>query len=185
MKKVFLYILFNLLLASVYANAVTDLAKQASNTITTVVDSTKSAVVSTVETVDSSSNFKMIYSDLRDGIVALGQSLKVGAEHVYMVLVKQQVVNSITGLIYIILLIPLGIFIYRSGVKLTNYCDDDNPAPIFYWVFIGIGYIVLVGIAVFQMNNIVMGFLNPEYGAIKDVINFVQTAGDKTCQTCK
>jgi hypothetical protein len=68
---------------------------------TEVIDSTKAAINS----IDTSSNFKMVYEDARAGLIGLAKALRVGVEHVYVVLVRQQLVQSITGTVIIGLLI--------------------------------------------------------------------------------
>mgnify|MGYP003340204570 CR=1 FL=1 len=157
------------------SNVVTDLTKTASNAIDTV----KTTTINGIKTVDTSSNFKMIYSDLKDGIVALGSSLKVGAEHVYIVLVKQQIVYSITNIfVYIFLLIILYIpWKWFLGIDKNDRFDEPY---ILLPIFLSIPFIVFFCITI-QIT--VSGIINPEFGAIKDVIQFVQGTSN-TCSTC-
>ena len=165
MKKL-LTILFLAFFATINANVVTDLAKTANN----IVDSTKVATVNAVKTVDTSSNFKMIYSDWKDGITALAASLKVGAEHVYVILVKQQIVNSISYLIIYILVAFLWYALVKNWKQISN--DTDDLGNIFGGVVLSI---VTVTLLAFTLKTTIMGFVNPEYGAIQDVIEFVKS----------
>ena len=144
--------------------------------ISNAVDSTKSAVKEGVGVVDTSSNFKMIYTDIKDGISALASGLKVGAEHVYIVLVKQQIVNAITYLIIGIMgLILMSNFIKRYKDPKEEWGDGDEPTVlgvlrVFQAVLAGI----LILFLVFSIDEIVMGFVNPEYGAIETIIDIVK-----------
>lgn len=148
--------------------------EKVTKSITNVVDSAKTATVNGINFVDTSSTFKNIYKDVKSGITGLAEGLKVGAEHVYIILVKQQVVKAVSWLIYFILLILLGFILYELGVKLFSYCDEDNPALFLYSVFIGGGYLALVIVGILNLDVIVSGIINPEYGAIMDIINFVK-----------
>jgi acyl-coenzyme A synthetase/AMP-(fatty) acid ligase len=71
---------------------------QTLDSVKSIATSIKDSAVQSVKEVDTSSTFKSMYSDFKQGIVALASSLKVGAEHVYGVLVRQQVVYAIVYL---------------------------------------------------------------------------------------
>lgn len=159
------------------ANSVTELIETTSNSVTSVIDTTKLAVITTVKTVDTSSNFKNIYSDLKTGLMALGSSLKVGAEHVYGVIVKQQIVKAITWLIIDLLFIGFTIILWIMWSK-----DSDKDE---WWAVPVIMNIISLFIFFFTIDIIIGGFVNPEYGAMKDVVEFVQSVSDGSCKTCK
>jgi len=173
MKKV-IFLLLAFITLNSNANTVTTLLDKTSE----IVDSTKKTVKESITSVDTSSNFKMLYQDVKEGLSGLATGLKVGVEHVYIVLVKQQIVNSITWVIIYLLFI----FICYLFVKNWNYLakETDDVVNI-------IGSVVLTIILIsltFTLNETVMGFVNPEYGAIKDIINFVSNTS-KTCSTCQ
>ena len=173
MKKV-IFLLLAFITLNSNANTVTTLLDKTSE----IVDSTKKTVKESITSVDTSSNFKMVYQDVKEGLSGLATGLKVGVEHVYIVLVKQQIVNSITWvIIYLIFILICYLF-----VKNWNYLakETDDVVNI-------IGSVVLTIILIsltFTLNETVMGFVNPEYGAIKDIINFVSNTS-KTCSTCQ
>lgn len=166
-------------------NLVTDVK----NTTIGIVDSTKSAVTGAVKTVDTSSNFKMIYSDLKDGVVALGQSLKVGAEHVYKVLVKQQIVKAVVFIFVFLVSLITGILCYKQWGKIETVEERYQTSvkevrPFVFTIVFGLISFITFLVFIFNVDTMIMGFVNPEYGAIQDVIHFVQRAGNNTCQTC-
>lgn len=147
----------------------------AKQSISEAVDSTKKMVENGTTFIDTSSNFKTIYTDIKTNIGALASALKVGAEHVYYVLVKQQIVNSIVWLIFAII---VG-FILRGMIKYTKWCiaeqiDEDDfglvAGLLFGWI--GTGFAIIC--VLFNLDVIVTGIVNPEYGAIMDIINFIK-----------
>jgi hypothetical protein len=145
-------------------------------TVSNAIDSTKAAVKEGISVIDTSSNFKTIYTDIKDGISALASGLKVGAEHVYGVLVKQQVINAITYLILgIISLILMLNFIKRYKDPKEDWGNDEWPTflGIIRFFQIVIACVLLIGF-LFSIDNIVMGFGNPEYGAIETIIDIVK-----------
>jgi uncharacterized membrane protein YuzA (DUF378 family) len=145
-------------------------------TVSNAIDSTKAAVKEGIGVVDTSSNFKMVYTDIKDGISALASGLKVGAEHVYEILVKQQIVNAITLLIVgIIGLILMLNFIKKYKDPKEHWGDDDEPT--------GLGILrtlqlllalILFALFIFSIDEVIMGFVNPEYGAIETIIDIVK-----------
>lgn len=126
-----------------------------------------------------------VYNDTNAGITGLAAALKQPAIHVYEVLIKQQVVNSIMYIIIIIMLfiVCLRLWgIFRRNCARTKdkedswYTDDLSEHAGLIGVLI-ISVIVSIGcLATFcaTAEVIVTGFVNPEYGAIKEIINFVK-----------
>lgn len=132
--------------------------------------STKEAVSNTVTTADTSSTFKEVYRDFKGAIEGMAQSLKVGAAHVYKVLVRQQVVKSISLVIGILALLIPGIW---STKFFWNKLDDDDG---YFLGFIFLGVLpLIISVVVFGYNitNIVTGFVNPEYGAINEIMSHI------------
>jgi hypothetical protein len=138
--------------------------------------SIKDSAIQSVKEMDTSSTFKAMYSDFKQGIVALASSLKVGAEHVYMVLVRQQVVYAITYLILIIIafiLILNWIKKYKSDEEMWTRDDDITGLGILRLIQILVA-VFMMGIGIFHIENIMTGFINPEYGAIQDITDMVK-----------
>lgn len=138
------------------------------------------AVKAGVKTIDTSSTFKMIYSDVKQGITALAASLKVTADQVFQILVMQQRVKAV---IYSILLIT-GIWfvtLFARGAANTNQKwmikagNEDLPTflGIIRW-FQVISGVVLFIIGMCHIDVIVMGIMNPSYGAIQDIMDMVK-----------
>lgn len=121
--------------------------------------------------------FSKVYSDVKAGLVGLGSALKVGSEHVYRVLVKQQIVKSVTWLLTMIvffLILAKGISWCKRCYKDDDIDFDNSPGP-----WIGAIITAIVGVigfisSVCYLDVIVTGFVNPEYGAIKDIFEFIK-----------
>lgn len=184
MKKLTTIILL-LLTITLNANVLQDVAKTASN----VIDSTKLATINVVNTADTLSNFKMIYQDVKEGLTGLAQGLKVGVEHVYIILVKQQIINACVYLFLGIMSIIFAFLCYYQWGKIEVIKRQYNTEvkeirPLVFTMAFGIISIITFVTFIVNIHYIVAGMGNPEYGAIKEIINFVQNTSN-TCSTCK
>lgn len=190
-KKFNLFIVLFLTFFALNSSAKPNNLEDVQKNVKEVIDSTKAGISSTVKAVDTSSTFRMIYGDLKDGIFALGKSLKVGAEHVYVVFVKQQIVKAIAFLFLFILSLISGVLFYKQFGKIEFEKDRygskevKEVRPFAFAVVFGIISVFTFLVFIFNIDNMIMGFVNPEYGAIKDVIDFVQGVASNTCRTCK
>lgn len=120
-----------------------------------------------------------VYADVKAGINGLAQSLKVPATHVYSVMVRQQLAQSIANLIFFFAFVILSIILYKAGIKtykLYNVNKDDDLVGITFVTFFLCGISTIVCIVGFwsDYSSIITGFTNPEYGAIKEIISFVK-----------
>lgn len=179
MKKL-LSIAFLFISAFTYAGD-TSLVKKSINGINQSLSEVRSAIDSTINIPDSASvTFSKVYTDVKTGIAALASSLKVGAEHVYEILVRQQLVKSITWLVEILVIILLFIFMAKPVWKWSTTNADESggisyaPGVILY---ICLSVSLIVGLC--HIENIITGFVNPEYGAIKDIISIVNPQPNK------
>jgi len=192
MKKLFL--LMCLFVSSTFVNASDDesIIDKAKTTVSNVVDSTSAALNS----VDTSSVTKQIYSDFKSALGAIGSALKVGVEHVYMILVKQQVVKSIVnvGLWAFLLIIVIVLFTkanklyfvhlaqcgYKpdgSGQSRRNIDMEDTSLGVASVVLFILGIVFLVSSVIFICNSYtetITGFVNPEYGAIHEIMDHIK-----------
>ena len=174
--------------ASGLASSLASSAKTAGTAIANASDTVGSEVKTGIHTVDTSSNFKLIVNNVTNGISALSTGLKVGAEHVYKVLVVQQIVKAITSIIVYLVLIVV-IFLYLRRISRTgetfnnkdhkNYNNtwDDHPEVIIPGVAISViaGVIFVIYFAR-TIQETVGGLVNPEYGALQEIFIFVKNA---------
>ncbi len=112
-------------------------------------------------------------------IEQLAQKLGTTAEYLWAVLLKQAPISAMVDLVYLVIVIIMGIGMY----KLHKYCTketgeykesiyEDNgefvrPAM----VILTIVWVIFFIICFFSIGNIVNGFFNPEYWALKEVLS--------------
>lgn len=125
----------------------------------------------TLQLDSSKLTFNKVYNDVKDGIMALSDGLKVGSEHVYKILVKQQVVNAVMYSIMLLLsIISLSVLYYR--LKTIDHEKDGHNIPI--TCFIGLFSSILTLVSLSNLDIITTGFINPEYGAIEKILEIVK-----------
>ena len=121
-----------------------------------------------------------VFDKTTEAITQLASALKVPAEHVYTILIKQQLVQSLSSLLGSIFVILLGLLIAKFTYRDWNNKNkqwrirNDRSDDYNYWGLSDGGWIFLVSLGfLISFNNIITGFINPEYGAIKDIMNFL------------
>ncbi len=152
------------------------------NTVKDVVDSASTVAKDVASLVDTSKISKQLYTDVKAGIAGLATGLKVSAEKVWDILVLQQLVYSITALLFSIILAVISNILISRGWKLwqkakkeeSRYEVDFDDGIWFGMIMLGT-IILITGITFtgFNLNNVITGFINPEYGAIQDIVSFV------------
>lgn len=182
MKKLLIITTLFLSLTS-YAQEKTPLEKTIDGVKETV-DTLRKDIKEAAVAIDTSSVSKMVYRDAKEAIIGLASALKVGAEHVYEVLVKQQVVKAIVELIAyfflpLILSILLTYFIVHKWKFFTKeILNESEGLSGFFGIIV---LLVLYALVVFLPNwtTIITGFVNPEYGAMNDIMNWVNNTVKK------
>ena len=151
------------------------LAKIKAQQENTLISNVKDTLVKSAEL-----TFNKVYEDAKAGIVGLAKALKQPAIHIYGILVKQQVVNSITYIFFFILTIVFTI-LSLNWIRNAKWGDSDICEEEDCWnvnatlgLIFGIISFVLIIVSICNIQNMIMGFVNPEYGAIKDILNFVK-----------
>ena len=118
---------------------------------------------------DMKAGTSSLYPDVKQAVISIANGIGVAAEHVYMVLVKKYVVLGVKELgIFIgaIVLLLLGYFGWNKKTK--------GDVPITYKLipqalFIFVGLIMLANV---NYDDMLMGLINPEYGAINYILDF-------------
>jgi hypothetical protein len=141
--------------------------------VTAQVDSTSYVTESNIEKLVDKYSGK-----IEATIISLAESLKQPAEEVWAILIKQQYVKASMGIIVLLITLLFGYLCikYANNVK----CWDDGEVienkptysmgiVIIFAVCLVISLIVLLFGGYY--NDILQGFINPEYGAIKDIVN--------------
>ena len=110
-------------------------------------------------------------------IEQLAQKLGTTSEYLWTVLLKQAPISAAIDALYFILVIIGGIIIYRVHKYLGKETDDKYSI---YYVKEGFVAIPMIFAAMiwaicfiacfFSIGNIINGFFNPEYWALKEVL---------------
>ena len=106
-------------------------------------------------------------------------ALKLGTttEYLWSVLLKQAYISAITTLIYLVGIIGAGFLLLKAHIAFSKETEESNSK---YWdsgelqfIMIALAFIwsVLFIVAFFSIENIVNGFLNPEYWALKEIMS--------------
>lgn len=114
-----------------------------------------------------------IYGDMKTAIAAIAKSLGIATEDVFEVLIRQQVVNSIIYVIVGVFAIILIIATYKIAMRIED--PNTNKEQIFLGFTIVFGFIGIICFVIFMVNFQAMltGFVNPEYGAIKEIMSWL------------
>lgn len=100
-----------------------------------------------------------IYNDVKSVVQQLAAGLVVGAEHVYGILVTQQVVKAIVFLIVLIFSIILFGVLYKIIIFITKHTPEPEPPYIILSILLGFtgGILFMVGIT--HIDVIVTGLI--------------------------
>jgi len=135
------------------------------------VDDVINAVGNTAEAVNQSTeevNATVVY--FTEKLEELAKSLKVPAEHVYQVLVKQQIVSSIVDLAVFFVGVILVVLCFIVAFHKNTDWDEPGFGPISS-IIMGALSLILIIYGALSINSIISGFINPEYGAIKEIMS--------------
>lgn len=149
---------------------------------TTQTDTTLQKTEELVDSVipDSASlTFKEVYCDIKSGIGALASALEVGVNIVYTTLLKQQYVKSIVNIVTYL----IGILILFVSYKQFNkkwFIDAINERhgmwdiyAVFFIIAFSMFIIISIAYFVSSITETITGFINPEYGAIKEILEVI------------
>jgi hypothetical protein len=114
-----------------------------------------------------------VYNDVTQGIQGLAQALKAPAEKVWEVLVVQQKVNAIAYTILLIVGLIICIVLVFIIKWLWKNTDDGEDGAIFMTIVTIILIIAEIICIIVFTPDIITGFVNPEYGAIKEILNVI------------
>lgn len=170
MKKIIFIVFAIFTFSTVFAADDNSIGAKASDAVATVYDDSKE-VVSTVYN-DGKDLIKSAYPEVKEAVKAIAGAIGVAAEHVYGVLVKKFVVDGIMHAMWFVAGLILVIFGFRSSNKYMKHNDVITWKVVFPVLYIGIGAIIL---ACVNYTDMLMGIINPEYGAINYIIEYTQT----------
>lgn len=126
------------------------------------------------QSIDTSITVTKVYNDVKGALNGMAAGLKTTAGHVYQVLVYQQRINAI---MWLILFMISSVFLLMGVISInTIYKNDDHFSSL--KENIGIALFLVFGaifvIALCHIDTVITGFLNPEYGAIKEITDMIK-----------
>lgn len=121
--------------------------------------------------------FSHVYNDMKEGILGIAAALKVGTENVYKILIRQQIVKSCSKIIlfiigFIMLYFPLNRYINKKEILRDKDGEPTLLGVVRTMQFATGGFLFFYGII--SSDDIITGFINPEYGAIMEIMDFVK-----------
>tara|TARA_R110002020_G_scaffold241717_4_gene454956 strand:+ start:123 stop:509 length:387 start_codon:yes stop_codon:yes gene_type:complete len=116
-----------------------------------------------------------MYQDIKGAVASIAEGLSIGAEHVYTVLVRQQVVTSIV--MSIVLIIGSMGFVLILNALAKSAKEDAR-----YWhkemsvihVILLLCTFIVMFVGLINLDTIITGFVNPEYGAMHEIIDMIK-----------
>ncbi len=186
MKRIFGLIFMLMCFVSIDTFAAEDSFGEVLVNSTELVYSDTKAAIDTVYH-DGKAVVQTVYSDIRNGtsnimpsvkdaVVSIGKSIGVAAEHVYGVLVKKYVVMGVKELMIfcgglILFIVGLIIWLKKTGKNepITMYITYSLIAPA---AMLLIGITMMINV---NYDNMLMGLINPEYGAIDYILEYSKT----------
>ena len=121
-----------------------------------------------------SATFDSVYKDVRGALATMADGFKVTVDHLWGVLVYQQRLDAITWLaIAGVTIFPIMAFFKYYRKKVTDQWGDLNKDG---WIMVAMAVIsfVLIISVVCNISNMIQGFFNPEYGALKEIIKTIE-----------
>lgn len=111
----------------------------------------------------------------------LAVQLGTTAEYLWSVLIVQARISAITDLIFFILAIVSGYFLYRTHLYLSKETEDmyslyerKEEAVILPMFFVVIIWVIFFLVMFFSIGNIINGLFNPEYWALNKILNSIR-----------
>lgn len=111
------------------------------------------------------------------GIASLAKTLKQPAEHVYMILVRQQYVEASTYLSFWLLTF-IFLIIFLKVLKRSKWSENDSAPDhekfnryATFSIITGALTFIFFLISFVNIDIVLQGFINPEYGAIMDIVD--------------
>lgn len=98
----------------------------------------------------------------------LSEKLGATAEHLWSVMIKQAAIDSSISIIQCILLIWLVIASFKYFKR--KHSEDEHELMGVVWCFWGLVSMLIVMSILFGLDDILTGFVNPEYWALKQLL---------------
>ena len=120
-------------------------------------------------------------------IDAIAANLGVAAEHVYGALLKQAMVSGLRSVVYIIVCLAVGYAIIKVFKRIYSDVKEGEDSifvdsfgislgGVFAIIIGGVAIIILFFAIMADIGNATTALLNPEYWALKELLNTIKGA---------
>lgn len=126
--------------------------------------------------------WSQVYNDFKDALSGAADALKTGADHVYEILVRQQLINSISMTIFYVIGICVCAAAWTIVIKFTKRKNEEEKGLNSYergdwgmlYIIPSVFTVLFLFIFSISLKTTIMGYLNPEYGAIMEIKSFIR-----------
>lgn len=169
------------------SNAVKTVYRDSKDVVGTVYEDSKGVIGTAYD--DTKGAIQYITPKIENAVEEIAKGLKIGATELFKILVLQQVVYSLCYLLVLVLMIYLFKLFRQEKASLTRESNLQSTlpsqdiafaekSPLFkHYLFLSIylAGIVITG-AIFFTNIVafVMGFVNPKYGALMEILQYAE-----------
>ena len=175
MKKFLLFSIIFIFCFSInsYSNVITNSIDLLYNDSKSVVDTLYHDGKGAIGTVysDVKSSTASVYPDIKEAVVAIGKAIGVAAEHVYSVLVKKYIVIGIKELCWCLFGFIILIIGFIGWKKATPIGQPITYRVIPSSIMMFVGLIIVCTV---NYDDMLMGLINPEYGAINYILEYTK-----------
>lgn len=138
----------------------------------------KESITDAYTTLDTSGNIASFGREVKSAIVTLASSLKVGAEHVYGVLVRKYLVEGIAQLIVgiIVLIVMYKILFFSFNFIKKKLPEGNSDADLLYIPLVFLAGLILFGgyMIISDFPTILNKIINPEWDAINFILSKIK-----------
>ena len=147
----------------------------------TIGNAQDSLVVKSVIPPTVADQVNQVVDNVSNKVVALAEALKVPAEKVFIVMVKQQFIVALSesfslSIFFIIFLLSILTLLNKNSHEYNFYDKfrDFNARGYITLILSIIFGAVFIANLLYSSDAILTGFFNPEYGAIQDIIEMIK-----------
>lgn len=173
MKKLFIIILSILVNLSVFSaeksqkSAAATVHEDLVGSVSTLYNDSKEAVTTIYS--DGKTLLGEAYPEVKAALVMIAKSLGIAVEHVYMVLVKKYVVEGVAEAMFFV---PGVLLVIIGLIRLRKYMVNNQPIKWGVLYPIGLLIVGFIFLGLVDYNKMLMGLINPEYGAINYILEY-------------
>ena len=105
----------------------------------------------------------------------LAKKIGTTTEYLWTALIRQAPINSVINIVEWIIMAFVTWLAWKGFKKAWKKAEKENWDE--FWVicplFVGIAFLILWIVALFSISSTITGFVNPEYWALKEILNAI------------